>query len=150
MTNSAGYRPAYLVADINSNTDTYIFKAAVYNTLSSQPFTITFASLSSGNTASLTILTYNYGPYTVGEPVGAEVLNTAVSTVTVTSSSMMKGVEAPAKQYKYSTLCGYWAVVMLFSTFCTHAKIRTSTVVAECHQIFHGRVVLRAKSCLET
>ena len=56
-TNDVDYNPAYWVAGLNEDTNTYLLKAAVYNTPDAQNFTLHFPGASSGAIAQLTVLT---------------------------------------------------------------------------------------------
>jgi alpha-L-arabinofuranosidase len=86
VTNSDTYGPAYWVAGVNANSNTYIWKGAVYNTSSTQSFTIAFPGLSSGKTAQLTVLTAPSGPYAMNVLGGPNVVNSAVITLTASGS----------------------------------------------------------------
>jgi len=56
MTNTDGkFGPDYWVAGISNKSNTYIFKAAVWNASSEQNFVVAFPSLTSGKTATLTL-----------------------------------------------------------------------------------------------
>lgn len=74
------YGPAYWVAGEDNATSTYYVKAAVYNATEEVDFSITFEGVSSGASATLTVLTapegysYNY--------IGSEVVTTTTSTLT--------------------------------------------------------------------
>lgn len=72
--------PAYWVAGVDSTTGTYYVKAAVYNATEDVDFTVVFAGLRSGATATLTVLTAP-GGYSHNE-IGTEVVTTAVTTLT--------------------------------------------------------------------
>jgi len=52
-----GFGPAYFVAGQNTDTGAYVLKAAVYNTTAPVPFSVTFAGVSAGTIANLTVLT---------------------------------------------------------------------------------------------
>ncbi|KAF2462978.1 alpha-L-arabinofuranosidase 2 [Lindgomyces ingoldianus] len=85
LTNSASYGPAYWVAGVNNNSNTYIFKSAVYNTSSSIPFQLTFPGQTSGATAQLTIMTAP-NAYSSVTPGGSNPVTTNTQTITTTSS----------------------------------------------------------------
>lgn len=74
------FGPAYWVAGEDNATSTYYVKAAVYNATEEVGFNITFEGVSSGASATLTVLTapegysYNY--------IGSDVVTTTTSTLT--------------------------------------------------------------------
>ncbi|RDL30791.1 Uncharacterized protein BP5553_10136 [Venustampulla echinocandica] len=86
MTSSAAFGPAYYVAGINDDTDMYIFKAAVYNTTSEVPFTLSFPGTTEGRTARLTLLTAPGGAYAMNTFGGPNAVDTNVSTITASGS----------------------------------------------------------------
>lgn len=49
--------PLYYVAGLNNETNTHIFKAAVYNSTTEVPVSVTFDGVSAGTSAELTVLT---------------------------------------------------------------------------------------------
>jgi alpha-L-arabinofuranosidase len=56
ITTSTPFSPSYFVAGKNEATNSYILKAAVYNSKTDVPFDVIFEGLSSGATATLTVL----------------------------------------------------------------------------------------------
>jgi len=52
-----GFGPAYFAAGQNTDTGAYVLKAAVYNATAPVPFSVTFAGVSAGTIANLTVLT---------------------------------------------------------------------------------------------
>lgn len=86
MNSSEIFGPAFYVAGINDKTETYILKAAVYNTTSSVPFELSFPETTAGSKAELTVLTAPSGPYAMNTWGGAEVVDTNVTTITATES----------------------------------------------------------------
>jgi alpha-L-arabinofuranosidase len=73
-------RPGYWVAGFNSNTGSYLLKTAVYNGDGDLPMTVTFAAVSEGATAVLTMLTAPSG--TSNNDIGTSVLKTTTQTLT--------------------------------------------------------------------
>jgi alpha-N-arabinofuranosidase len=51
------FGPLYYVAGLNNETQSHIFKAAVYNSTSDVPVSLTFDGVKAGSTAELTVLT---------------------------------------------------------------------------------------------
>ena len=56
-TSNDGFGPLYYAAGINNQTQSRIFKAAVYNSTAAVPVSLTFEGVGRGATADLTILT---------------------------------------------------------------------------------------------
>lgn len=77
------FGPAYWVAGENNATNTYYVKAAVYNSTEDVDFSVTFASLSGGASATLTVLTAPDG-YSHNE-IGVEVLTSTTTALTADS-----------------------------------------------------------------
>lgn len=85
-TADTAFGPAYWAVGKNEDTNTYIFKAAVYNITSnatnpnSVPFTLAFDGLTHGATAELTVLTAD-GPWARNMPGMPEAVITNVTRV---------------------------------------------------------------------
>jgi len=75
-----GFRPGYWVAGLNTNTGSYILKTAVYNGSDALPMMVTFAAISEGTIADLTVLTAPSGTSSNG--LGSNVLKTTTQTLT--------------------------------------------------------------------
>lgn len=56
-TSPDAFGPLYYATGLNSKTDSHIFKAAVYNSTSDVPVSLTFEGVGRGTKADLTILT---------------------------------------------------------------------------------------------
>lgn len=82
-TTTDDFGPAYWVAGEDNATSTYYIKAAVYNSTEEIPFNVTFDGVSSGSSATLTVLTAPDG-YSYND-VGSEVVTTTTSTLTADS-----------------------------------------------------------------
>ncbi|KAK7740737.1 hypothetical protein SLS53_005205 [Cytospora paraplurivora] len=83
-TTSDDFGPAYWVAGVDNATETYYVKAAVYNSTEDVDFTVAFAGLSSGGTATLTVLTAPDG-FSHNE-IGTDVVTTNVTTLTASGN----------------------------------------------------------------
>lgn len=79
-TTSDDFGPAYWVAGVDNTTSTYYVKAAVYNSTEDVDFSVTFEGVSSGSSATLTVLTAPDG-YSHNE-IGVDVTTTTTSTLT--------------------------------------------------------------------
>lgn len=80
VTSTDDYGPAYWVAGEDNATSTYYVKAAVYNTTADVDFNVTFEGVSSGASATLTVLTAPDG-YSHND-IGVAVTITTTSTLT--------------------------------------------------------------------
>lgn len=84
-TSADAFGPAYWVAGEDNTTSTYYVKAAVYNSTEDVPFSVTFDGVSSGASATLTVLTaadgYSYNS------IGSNVLETTTTTLTADESA---------------------------------------------------------------
>lgn len=74
------YGPLYYVAGLNSDTNSHIFKAAVYNSTADVPVSLTFEGIGRGMTADLTILTAP-NAYTMNEVGGPNLVNNQTTTI---------------------------------------------------------------------
>ena len=75
-----GVGPGYWVAGLNTNTGSYILKTAVYNGSGTLPMMVTFAAISEGALAVLTVLTAPSG--TSSNSLGSNVLKTSTQNLT--------------------------------------------------------------------
>lgn len=74
------YGPLYYVAGLNSETDSHIFKAAVYNSTADIPVSLSFEGVGQGMTADLTILTAP-SPYSMNEVGGSNTVERQTTTI---------------------------------------------------------------------
>lgn len=74
------YGPLYYVAGLNSETNSHIFKAAVYNSTADVPVSLTFEGVGRGMTADLTILTAP-SPYSMNEVGGSNTVERQTTTI---------------------------------------------------------------------
>lgn len=74
------YGPLYYVAGLNNQTNSHIFKAAVYNSTADVPVSLTFAGVGRGMTADLTILTAPDAT-SMNEVGGSNIVNSQTTTI---------------------------------------------------------------------
>lgn len=80
------FGPAYYVAGVNEATGSHLLKVAVYNSTGDVPMSVSFAGVSSGTTAALTVLTAPDG-YSHND-IGTDVVKKTVTTVTASSAGV--------------------------------------------------------------
>lgn len=74
------YGPLYYVAGLNNQTNSNIFKAAVYNATADVPVSLTFDGIGRGTKADLTILTAP-DAYSMNEVGGLNIVNSQTTTI---------------------------------------------------------------------
>lgn len=74
------FGPLYYVAGLNSETNSHIFKAAVYNSTADVTVSLTFEGIGRGMTADLTVLTAP-DAYTMNEVGGPNLVNSQTTTI---------------------------------------------------------------------
>ena len=79
-TSTDGYGPLYYVAGLNQETNSHIFKAAVYNSTGDVPVSLTFEGIGRGMTADLTILTAP-DAYSMNEVGESNIVNTKTTRI---------------------------------------------------------------------
>lgn len=67
-TSNSSYGPLYWVAGKNDQSNSYLWKGAVYNTTADIPVSVTFEGLPPGTKAQLTVLTGPENPYGYNDP----------------------------------------------------------------------------------
>lgn len=79
-TSSDAFGPLYYATGLNSKTNSHIFKAAVYNSTSDVPVSLTFEGVGRGTKADLTILTAP-DPFSMNEVGGANLVNSKTTEI---------------------------------------------------------------------
>ncbi|KAK4861878.1 hypothetical protein LT330_003913 [Penicillium expansum] len=79
-TSSDAFGPLYYATGLNSKTNSHIFKAAVYNSTSDVPVSLTFDGVGRGTKADLTILTAP-DPFSMNEVGGANIVNSKTTQI---------------------------------------------------------------------
>ncbi|KAI3227244.1 hypothetical protein DTO012A7_6910 [Penicillium roqueforti] len=79
-TSSDDFGPLYYATGLNSKTNSHIFKAAVYNSTSDVPVSLTFEGVGRGTKADLTILTAP-DPFSVNEVGGTNIVNSKTTQI---------------------------------------------------------------------
>ncbi|KAJ5193570.1 hypothetical protein N7449_009712 [Penicillium cf. viridicatum] len=79
-TSSDAFGPLYYATGLNSKTNSNIFKAAVYNSTSDVPVSLTFEGVGRGTKADLTILTAP-DPFSMNEVGGANLVNSKTTQI---------------------------------------------------------------------
>lgn len=79
-TSSTPFGPLYYVAGIDSDSNSHIFKAAVYNSTAAVPVSLSFDGVKEGTSAQLTLLTAP-DPYSMNAVGGPNLVKTEVSTL---------------------------------------------------------------------
>ncbi|KAJ5593742.1 hypothetical protein N7537_010646 [Penicillium hordei] len=79
-TSSDAFGPLYYATGLNSKTNSHIFKAAVYNSTSDVPVSLSFEGVGRGTKADLTILTAP-DPFSMNEVGGANLVNSKTTQI---------------------------------------------------------------------
>jgi alpha-N-arabinofuranosidase len=79
-TSSDAFGPLYYATGLNSKTKSHIFKAAVYNSTSDVPVSLTFEGVGRGTKADLTILTAP-DAFSMNEVGGPNIVNTKTTKI---------------------------------------------------------------------